>query len=114
MDIKNFAAKPQLVEVVIDDEHIVSEYGETITFWMKDQVDINTYFELFKTQSDESGQGLQTVLSKIILNKEGKPVLGEEETFPVDITIAALTRINQILGKSKARSSIPETGTSQE
>jgi len=111
MDIKKFAKKAELVEIILDEEAIVSEYGEPITFYMKDFVDINTYFDFFRAQSTKSGDELQGLLSKIILNKEGKVVLEEGEHFPIDITIAALTRINECLGKSKAKSSDQEVGT---
>jgi hypothetical protein len=113
MDIKKLAKKPELVEVVLDGEDIVKEYGEPITFYMKDFVDINTYFDFFRSQSEKSGEELSLLLAKIILNKDGKPVLKEEEHFPVDITIAALTKINETLGKSRTKSLIPEDGTSQ-
>lgn len=113
MDIKTLAKKPELLEVVLDGEDIVKEYGEPITFYMKDFVDINTYFDFFRSQSEKDGKELNQLLAKLILNKEGKPVLKEEEFFPVDITIAALTKINETLGKSKAKSLIQNDGTPQ-
>ncbi len=111
MDIKKLAKKPELIEVVLDDELLVKEYGEPITFYMKDFVDVNTYFDFFRSQSEKSGEELTELLAKLILNKEGKPVLAKEETFPIDITIAALTKINETLGKSKTKSSIQSDGT---
>jgi predicted nucleotide-binding protein (sugar kinase/HSP70/actin superfamily) len=114
MDIRQLAKKPELVEVVLDSESIVKEYGEPITFWMKDFVDINTYFEFFRSQQEKSGNDLNKLLAKLILNKEGTPVLNEEETFPIDITIEALTKINETLGKSKTKSLIQSNGTQPE
>jgi hypothetical protein len=105
MNIKQFARKPQLIEVIIDQEEIVKEYGDTITFWMYDHTDINTYFEFFKSQSTSNGTELNTIMRKIILNSEGNPSLAEDEMLPVDIALAALTKINETLGKSKAKSS---------
>jgi hypothetical protein len=52
-------------------------------------------------------------MASLILNKEGKTVLDEGEGFPIDISIAALTKINETLGKSKAKSSIQNNGTPQ-
>lgn len=111
MDIRQLAKKPELVEITLDDEAIVKEYGEPITFWMKDFVDINTYFDFFRSQSDKTGDELTQLLAKLILNKEGQVVLAEGETFPIDITIAALTKINECLGKSRTKRSIPPDGT---
>ena len=105
MNIKDFAKKPQLIEVIIDQEEIVKEYGDTITFWMYDHVDINTYFDFFKSQSTNNGTELNAIMRKIILNSEGKPSLAEDEILPVDIALSALTKINETLGKSRTKSS---------
>lgn len=111
MDIKKFAKKAELVEIVLDDEAIVKEYGEPITFYMKDFVDVNTYFDFFRSQSQKSGEELQILMSKIILDKDGKQVLGEDEQFPIDISIAALTKINECLGKSRTKLQSQDPGT---
>jgi hypothetical protein len=105
MNINEYAKKPQLMEVVIDQEEIVKEYGDTITFWMYDHVDINTYFDFFKSQSTNNGTELNAIMRKIILNSEGKPSLAEDEILPVDIALSALTKINETLGKSRTKSS---------
>ena len=112
MDIKTLAKKPELVEVVLDGEDILKEYGEPITFYMKDFVDINTYFDFFRSQQEKSGEELTKLLGKIILTKDGDVVLSDGETFPIDITLAALTKINETLGKSRAKSLIPNNGKS--
>jgi hypothetical protein len=111
MDIKKLAKKPELVEMVLDDPKLVADYGEPITFYMKDSVDVNTYFDFFRSQNEKSGDELTRLMAKLILNKDGKPVLDKEETFPIDITIAALTKINETLGKSRTKSSIQSDGT---
>ena len=114
MDIKQLAKRPELIEIIIDDEAIVKEYGDKITFYMKDFVDINTYFDFFRSQSEKSGEELTTLLRKIILNSDSLPVLEEGDAFPIDITIAALTKINECLGKSKTKPSTPNSGTQPE
>jgi len=106
MNIKEYAKKPQLIEVIIDDENIVKTYGEPITFWMMDFVKINTYFEFFRSQGENDGDRLNDVMRKIILNSQGEPAMTEDEILPIDICIAALTRINETLGKSKTKPSI--------
>ena len=110
MDIKQLAKRPELVEIVLDSEDIVKEYGESITFYMKDFVDITTYFDFFRSQGEKSGGELNVLMRKIILNKDGQPVLGDDEALPIDISVAALTKINECLGKSKTRSSIQSSG----
>jgi len=113
MDIKKLAKKPKLIEVCLDDKEIIEEYGETITFWMKDHLDIMTYFDFYRSQNLSDSSQFQRVLSKILLNKNGEEVLKEDEILPLDITLAILTRINEVLGKSKTRSSTDQVGKQQ-
>ena len=110
MDIKQLARKPQLIEIVLDDADIVENYGEAIKFWMLDYVDISTYFDFFRSQGQGQGEELNTLLRKIILNAEGQPSIGTDEALPIDISVAALTKINETLGKSKTKLSTQKSG----
>ena len=101
--ISEFVKKPQLMEVTIDNPSIVEAYGEELHFWMMDHVDLSTYFGYFKAQTNNDGDEINTLLRKIILNKEGQPALADDEALPVDITVAALTKVNEILGKLKTK-----------
>lgn len=114
MDISQLAKKPQLVKLILNEEELVKTYGEEITFWMYDVVDINTYFDFYKNQSEQDGERLMQVLRRIIMNEQGKPAITEDSVLPVDITLAVLIKINEHLGKSKARLSEKETGTQQD
>lgn len=110
MDIKSLARKPQLIEIVLDDAELVESYGEAIKFWMLDYVDISTYFDFFRSQGEGQGEELNTLLRKIILNAEGQPAIGADEALPIDISVAALTKINETLGKSKTKSLTQNSG----
>lgn len=109
--ISDFAKTPELLEITLDSEDIVKEYGEPIIFYMKDFVDINTYFDFFRSQADGNNAGLNETLVKLILNKEGKPALKAGEALPVDLAVAALGKINENLGKSRTKSLMSEPGT---
>jgi hypothetical protein len=112
MDISSLSKKPQLEQLDITDEEIVKAYGESITFYMMDHIDVNTYFSFYRLQQEEDGALLNELLRKIILKQDGKPALGPDEVLPVDITLAVLVRINENLGKSKSKAElIPTTGT---
>jgi len=110
MLISEVAKKPTLIRMDLDDPKIVETYGDTITFYMYDNIDLNTYFNFFKVQQDEDGTELNKLIRKIVLNESGQPVLKEDDMLPVDICFAALVKINENLGKSKAMSSTVVTG----
>lgn len=114
MDITKFAKKPQLIEIKLSDPDLVKEYGDEITFWMMDYVDINTYFEFFRTQTERSGQEMNVLLRKIILKQDGTPALADDESLPIDIAIAALAQINETLGKSRTKSLTAQSGIQPE
>ena len=111
MDIKSLARKPQLIKVELDDKEIVESYGEPITFWMKDYVDLSTYFDFFRVQNEKDGEELAVILRKLILNEKGEPALGPEDQLPIDITVATLVKVNETLGKSGPKSSTKKAGT---
>lgn len=108
--ISEFAKTPELMEIVLDSEDIIAEYGEPVVFYMKDFVDINTYFDFFRSQAEGNGEGLNEVIRKLILNKEGNTVLGPGQALPVDLAVAVLGKINENLGKSKTKSLTKEAG----
>jgi hypothetical protein len=110
--LTEFAKQPQLLEIVLDSEDIVKEYGEPIVFYMNDFVDINTYFDFFRSQGEKNGN-LDTMLHKIVLNAEGQPAIAEGNALPIDLTIAVLGKVNETLGKSKTKPLMNETGSPQ-
>jgi hypothetical protein len=81
---------------------------------MLDYIDINTYFEFFRSQNERSGDDLANLLRKLILNEQGEPVIGPEDQLPIDITVSVILKVSQILGKSNPKSSTQEPGTPQE
>lgn len=107
--ISDFARPPELVKITLDSEEIRSEFGDEVTFWMKDFVDINTYFEFFRAQSEDSQQ-LSKILEKLILNDQGQPALKEGNHLPAILAVAALNKISETLGKSKTKPLMNETG----
>jgi hypothetical protein len=111
MDIGSLATKPQLQEIKLDEQDIIDSYGESITFWMKDHLDLATYFDFYKFQQESTSDQLMNTLRKIILNAEGKQAIADDCILPVDITLAVMVKINDNLGKSKAKSSKKKVGT---
>lgn len=110
MLIKQLAKRPELIEIVLDDEEIIKNYGDSVKFYMKDFVDLTTYFDFFTSQSEKDGAKLTALMRRFILNEEGAEILAEGEELPIDIMVGALSQINNHLGKSKAKLSTPESG----
>lgn len=113
MDISKIARTPKLVELVIDDSDLVEKYGESISFYMIDEIGIDTYFSFYRLQREQMAEELNELLRKIIRKSDGSPALEGEQVLPVDLTLAVLVKINDFLGKSDPKTSTEKTGTSQ-
>lgn len=111
MNISDLATRPELQQLTLDSEAIVEAYGEPITFWMRDHLDLATYFDFYKFQKESSGEQLMSTLRKIVLTAEGKPAIPDDCILPVDVTLEIMVKINDNLGKSKTRLSKKEVGT---
>jgi hypothetical protein len=110
MNIKEFASKPQLVEIVLDDKDLVEKYGEPITFYTYNIVRMTTYFDFFNARSKNEFGNLDKMMKAMILDKEGKQVLADDEDLPIDIAAAAINKIGEILGKQQSKASTQTTG----
>jgi hypothetical protein len=99
MNIADLAKTPELVQIVLDEEEIVSKYGDTVTFWTKNFVDINTYFKFFSEQADLKNGGIGGALKEMILTAEGTPAIPSDQDLPADLMLAVLGRLNKHLGK---------------
>lgn len=113
MDIGKFAKKPELIKITLDKPEIIETFGSEIFFWVYDNLDISTYFKFYKSQADQDGAALNEVMRKLILTADGKPALKDEEMLPIELNLAALAEINEVLGKSKTKLSTPTTGEQQ-
>lgn len=113
MDISKLTKKPQLTKIEISDADIVENYGDSITFWMIDEMDINTYFNFYKLQQSQDSDLLNDLLRKIILKEDGTPAIAKDEVLPINITLAVLVAINDFLGKSNTKQVEPVTGGEQ-
>lgn len=113
MNIKDFASKPELIEIILDDKELVVRYGEPITFHTYNIVRMSTYFDFFNARSNNEFSNLDKMMKSMILDKDGKQVLADDEDLPIDIAAAAINKIGEILGKPQSKASIQTTGDQQ-
>lgn len=116
MEISKVVKKPELIKITLDDAQVIEAFGESIEFWMKDFVDIDTYFQFFQSQAEQEKdvRQLGKILKKIVLKEDGSPAIGEDEELPLAIIVPVITRVTENLGKSKAKLSTPIDGAPQE
>jgi hypothetical protein len=110
MDISTLAKIPKLAKVEITDADIVDRYGEVITFWMIDELGIDTYFKFYRLQQEQKTEELNDLLRTLIRKEDGSPALGKEEVLPIDLVLAVLVGVNDFLGKLKPKKLENKTG----
>ena len=98
MKLSELSTKPQLVEIIIDDEKLVEKYGEALQFYIKDKLPIEKYTELASIKSDDMSQ-MYLLIKDLILDENGDTVITDEETLPLDVMNSALMKVTEHLGK---------------
>ncbi len=98
MKLSDLAAKPQLKEIIIDDESIVKEYGDSLSFYVQDRLPIETYTKLATIKTDDAGS-MYNVIKDLILDDKGMPVMADGNVLPMNVMTAAVIKVTDMLGK---------------
>lgn len=98
MKLSQLAAKPQLIEITIDDKDIVKEFGEAITFWTWDRQPMDTFLKLSSVDGDNQAIAMETV-TDLILDENGQKILKDGNTIPTKVMMRVITKVVESLGK---------------
>lgn len=98
MKLSELAAKPQLQEIIIDDNDIVEAYGDSLSFFVMDRLPIETYTKLASVKTEDPGE-MYNVIKDLILDEKGLPVMADGNVLPMDVMTAAVLKVTESLGK---------------
>ena len=112
MKLSQLAAKPQLIEVVLDDEETLAKYGEAVTFKIWDRQNMNTFIKLATLNYEDFGS-IAGLMNDLVLDDEGNPIVSEDLVLPTDLLMKAITRVIETLGKSVTPPTEMKTGNSK-
>ena len=98
MKLKDLAAKPQLTEIIINDESIVEKYGEELQFFVHDRFSMETFTKMAAVEQTDPAQ-LYNIVKDLILDEEGTPVMNDGHMLPLDVMNAAVIKVTEQLGK---------------
>lgn len=98
MKLSQLTAKPQLIEVSIDDKDTINEFGEAITFYTWDRQPLDVFMKLANTAGSDSA-GIISVVRTLILDEKGKEVLKDDAMVPTHILMKVITKVTELLGK---------------
>ena len=98
MKLSEIAKKPRLIEVTINDEDIVAEFGEALTFWTWDRQPMDVFLKLAAIDQSNTASVIAAV-RELILNEDGSQVLTGEESLPTKVLMRVIVCVVESLGK---------------
>lgn len=99
MKLSQLAAKPQLVEIRLDDEDTVREHGEPVSFWTWDRQPLPVFMRL-ASLSGTDASAMVEIVRTLILDDQGREIVTAENMLPSGLMLRAIARITDQLGKS--------------
>lgn len=98
MKLATLATKPQLIEVVLDDEDTIKEYGEALSFHTWDRQPLDIFMRLAVSQQQDPTEMLE-IVRQLLLDESGKPIVTKDTMLPTAVLIRAIAKLTETLGK---------------
>jgi hypothetical protein len=98
MKLSQLTAKPQLIEITIDDEETITEFGESITFHTWDRQPLDVFMKLANTDHSNTAN-IVDIVRTLILDEKGKEVISKDNVLPTHVLMKAIGKVTDILGK---------------
>ena len=98
MKLAELSKKPELITVTLDKKEIVEKYGDELSFYVFDRQPIDVFAKL-ATMQESNPLEFTDMLSQLILDADGKPVMTEDKVLPIDVLTEAVKLIGATLGK---------------
>jgi len=98
MKLSQLAAKPQLVEVSLNDEDTLAEFNEPLTFHTWDRQPLDIFMKLANADHADMS-AMVNVVRTLILDEKGKEVIAGDNMLPSKVLVRAIAKIVELLGK---------------
>jgi len=104
MKLSALSKEPQLIEILIDDEDIVKEYGEELSFHTWDRQPMHIFVQLANLSQDTENStpnvgDMLNLVKTLILDEHGKEIVTENTSLPTNVLIKVIGKITETLGK---------------
>ena len=104
MKLSEISKKPQLVEVLIEDEEIIKEFGEPLSFHTWDRQPMDTFIKLANLTSENDSKNIRIgdmieVVRTLVLDEKGKEIISKDNTLPVNVLTKVIQKVTETLGK---------------
>lgn len=97
MKLKELSKKPALIEVILDDEDTVKEFGEPLTFQTWDRTPLDVFTKLAAVDQKNAAEVVD-VVRHLILDDDGREIIAKDQMLPPPVLIRAISKIVSTLG----------------
>lgn len=98
MELSELSKKPELVEIIIDDEETITEFGEQLTFFTYDRQPLDIFLKMATAKQNDPASMINA-LRPMLLDKNGKPIIKGEEVLPTQLLVKSIAKLVERLGK---------------
>lgn len=98
LKLTQLASKPQLICITIDTPEMHERYGDALEFWIMDRQPIDQFIKMATISGENYGEMIRMV-NELVLDEDGKKVLGDGEALPNDVMLAVMAAVVDRLGK---------------
>lgn len=98
MKLSQLSKEPRLIEVKLDDEDTLKEFGEPIVFYTWDRQPLDIFMKLANIDTNNTGSLIE-IVKGLLLDEEGKEIITKKNTLPMNVMMKAITKVTELLGK---------------
>jgi len=98
MKLKDIATEPKLVKIVLDDNEVIEQFGDSLEFWTWDRQPITNFIKLANIDNNNMEQ-VMDIVRKLVLDDDGSEILTEKSVLPNKIMMIVIQKVVEGLGK---------------
>lgn len=98
MKLSQLAAKPKLIEIKLEDEETITEFGETVEFFTWDRQPLDVFIKLANAGTNTPSEMIDLVRT-LILDENGVEIIKDGVMLPSNVLMRAIGKIVETLGK---------------
>jgi len=98
MKLSQLTAQPKLIEITINDDDTLKEFGEPITFHTWDRQPMEVFMRLANVEGTNTAE-LIGIVKTLILDDKGKEIVTDKNMLPTNVLMKAIAKVTEQLGK---------------
>lgn len=98
MKLSQLSKEPKLIEISIDDEEVMKEYGEAIVFYTWDRQPLDVFMKLANADNTNI-MNMLNIIRTLILDENKQEIIKDDAMLPTSILMKAITKVTDLLGK---------------